>query len=249
MWYLVLMFAITAAQDPVRIGVTALLVARPRSMHNLLAYWLGLMITGFGAALASLFLLDDFLMPITRALGSAFASPIVPPIQVVLGVVAISVAAMLAVRSPARQAAPAAVAAGDSSVLVLEPHPPKPPTMFSRLSERLSWTSRLEGRSVGMSFIAGLFTSTQIVEFSGAMMVIVASRATALMQIAAALVFTLVAFAITEIPLVCHLVSPARTQVVVTQVHSWLCAHRRPIIVFGLGCFGFFLTLKGLNRL
>ena len=59
MWGLVLLMALSAAQDPIRIGVMTLLIARPRPMHNLLAYWLGLMATGFGAALAALFALRE----------------------------------------------------------------------------------------------------------------------------------------------------------------------------------------------
>lgn len=248
MWYLVLMFGITAAQDPVRIGITAFLVAGRRPMHNLFAYWLGLMITGFGFALIALFLLHDFAHSIQRTASSIYASPIVPPVQILIGVFALSAAAVLAMRS-VRQPVPAPVPAGDSSVLVLEPEPSQPPNLFSRLAARLSWTSRLEGKSVGMAFIAGLGTSTGAVEFSAAMVIIAASGANAGVQIGAALMFTLEAFAIVELPLICHLVWPSKTQVIAQQFHSWLRAHSRSIVVFGLGCFGFFLASKGLNRL
>lgn len=249
MWYFVLMLGITAAQDPVRIGIAAVLVARPRPIHNLFAYWLGLMITGFGFALVALFLLHDFAHSIQRTVSSIYASPIVPPIQVLLGVLALSAAAVVAMRPSMRQPVPAPVPAGDGAVLVLEPEPPKPPTLFSRLAARLSWTSRLEGRSVGMAFIAGLGTSTGAVEFSAAMVIIAASGAAAVVQIGAALMFTLVAFTIVELPLVCHLVWPSKTQVVVLQFHSWLRAHSRPIAVFGLSMFGVYLLTKGVGRL
>ncbi len=248
MWYLVLMFGITAAQDPVRIGIAAFLVAGSRPMHNLFAYWLGLMITGFGFALAALFLLHDFAHSIQRIVSSIYASPIVPPVQILIGVLALSAAAVLAMRS-VRQPIPAPVPGGDSSVLVLEPEPATPPNLFSRLVARLSWTSRLEGKSVGMAFVAGLGTSTGAVEFSAAMVIIAASGAAASVQIGAALMFTLEAFAIVELPLICHLVWPSKTQVIVLQFHSWLRAHSRPIAVFSLSVFGVYLLTKGVGRL
>ena len=46
-------------EDPVRIGIMALLISRPRPVPNLLAYWLGLMASGFGVAMAVLILLRD----------------------------------------------------------------------------------------------------------------------------------------------------------------------------------------------
>jgi hypothetical protein len=240
MWGAVLFFALAAAQDPVRIGIMALLISRPRPMPNLFAYWLGLMATGFGAALAALFLLRDFLLPVTRVVTSVATNPVVPPIQIFLGVLALSTAAMLAAPSSVRQLAHAPRAGGDRSAVVLEP---KTPTVFSRLS----WRGLLEGRSLRMAFAAGLCTSTQIVEFWGAMMVILASGAGASTQVGAALMFTLVAFTITEIPLVSCLVWPAKTQAVVMQLQDWLRAHRRPIFVFMLGAFGVVMVAKGVG--
>lgn len=242
MWGAVLFFALSAAQDPVRIGIMALLISRPRPMHNLLAYWLGLMATGFGAALAALFLIRDFMLAGVRVVTSIARQPVVTPIQIALGVLALSTAAMLAMRSSVRQAAHAPMPGGDSSVLVLQP---KTPTVFSRLS----WTAALEGRSLGMAFVAGLCTSTQIIECGGAIMVILASGAGAGTEVSAALMFILVAYAITEIPLVSCVVSPAKTQAVVMQLHDWLRAHRRPLFAIALGVVGVFMVTKGVGRI
>jgi hypothetical protein len=241
MWGGVLMFALGAALDPVRIGILVLLIALRRPMVNLLMYWLGLMATGFGAGLAALFLLRDFVLPVVRVVTSVAKNPVVPPIQIALGVLAFSTAAMLAVRSSARQAAYASMPGGDSSVLTLEP---KTPSIFSRLS----WSGLLEGGSPGMAFVAGLGTSTQFVEFWGAMMVILASGAAAGTQACAALMFSLVAFAIVEIPLVSCAVSPVKSQAVVMRLHDWLRAHRRPILAFMLGLVGLLMVANGVGR-
>jgi Sap, sulfolipid-1-addressing protein len=240
MWGPVLVFAFAAAQDPVRVGITACLISRPRPMPNLFAYWLGLMVTGFGAALAALFLLHDLLLPVMRIVTSAATNPVVPLIQIVVGVLAILTAAMLAAPSSLRQLAHAPMAGGDGSTVAFEP---QKPIVFSRLS----WRGLLEGRSLGMAFVAGLCTSTQIVEFWGAMMVILASGAAAGTQVSAALMFTLLAFAFVEIPLVSYLASPAKTQAVVMQLHDWLRAHRRPVFAVMLGAFGVLMVTKGVG--
>jgi hypothetical protein len=244
MWAAVVFFAFTAAQDPVRIGIIVLLISRPRPLPNVFAYWLGLMTTGFGAALAALFLLRDFLLPVARVVTSAAASPVVPPIQIVLGVLALSTAAMLAAPSSVRQAAHALVPGGDSSALVVQQ---KTPSAFATICARLSWTGLLEGRSLGMALVAGLCTSTQLVEFWGAMMVILASGKGAAAQVGAALMFTLLAFTIIEIPLVSCLIAPAKTQAIVMQLHDRLRTHRRPILAFMLGAMGVLMVTSGVG--
>ena len=248
MWSTVLFFGIIAAQDPVRIGIMALLISRPRPLSNLLAYWLGLMATGFGLALAALFLLHDFLVPIVRLTHSIATCPALPPIQVAAGVVAISAAGMLVKPRPVRQATYALIPAADPVTQAVEPT--ETPTVVSRLAlPRLSWTAVLERKSLGMPFVAGLCTSTQLLEFWGAMLVILASGAAAGTQVVAALVFTLVAYTITEIPLVAYLVSPAKTQSVVMGMHGWLAARRRSIFVMLLGAFGVMMLVKGAGGL
>jgi len=239
MWGLVLWFALAAAQDPVRIGIAGLLISRPRPMHHLFVYWVGLMLTGFGAALVALFLLRDFTVPISIAIDRAFSSPVVPPIQIALGVLALSGAALLAKRMLTRQPVLAPVPGGEGTVLVEEP--PKPAPFFGRFS----WTSLLERRSLGMAFIAGLCTSTQMVEFSGAMVVILASGAAAGTQVSAALMFTLVAFAICEVPLVGHLISPKKTQAAVMGLHTWLRTYRSKLTIFVLVGIGGWLIGTG----
>jgi hypothetical protein len=246
MWSAVLFFGIIAAQDPVRIGIMALLMSRPRPLSNLLAYWFGLMATGFGAALAALFFLHDFLVPVVQLAHSMAAHPILPPIQVALGVLGLSAAGMLVMPRSVRQVAYALMPTGDPANQTVEPT--RTPTVLSRLAvPRLSWTAVLEGKSLRMPFVAGMCTSTQLLEFWGAMLVILASGRAAGTQVAAALVFTLMAYIVTEIPLVAYVLSPAKTQSVVMGMHGWLSARRRPIFAMLLGAISAMLLVKGLE--
>ena len=90
----------------------------------------------------------------------------------------------------------------------------------------------LDSGSVKLSFAAGLGTSTSPVEFWGAVLAIIASGAAVGTQVSAVLMFMLVGFSIVEIPLVCYLVAPAKTQAVLLRLHCWLRAHHRQIFIF-----------------
>ena len=85
----VLVLSVVAAIDPVRIGIVALLISRPRPMVSLLAFWLGGMAAGIAVALVVLFFLRDFTLSVMQAAVSAASSPSVAHIQVALGVLVV----------------------------------------------------------------------------------------------------------------------------------------------------------------
>ncbi len=248
MWGTVLFFAVICAVEPTRIGLAALLVALPRPFLNLLAFWIGLVISGFGLALAGLFLLRDYLPRIIHAFRFASASPVVPPIKVAFGVLAISVVAMLAARSRMRQAVPVPVPVpyGGPSGLELEKNKLR---LWSPLSLPRRLPVLVKSGSVGMAFIAGLCTSAPPLEFWGAVLAILASGATGGTQVSAVVMFLLVGYAIAEIPLICYLASPSKTRSIVAQLHGWLRAHSRPISLSCLGVFGVLMIAGGVGVL
>lgn len=234
----VLVLSLVAAVDPVRIGIAALLISRPRPMLNLLAFWLGGMAAGIAAPLVVLLFLRDFTLSVMRIVVSAASSPIVAHIQVAIGV-AVPIAALIAARVWARPHAP--VPAGtEASVLVREP---KTPTGSSPLSIR----GRLESGSLAMAFVAGLALATPPVEYLAAIIAILASGATAAAQVGAALIFTLVAFTVVEVPLISYLATPAKTLAVVHRLNDWISARRRAIPVVVVGALGVLLVVTGVT--
>jgi Sap, sulfolipid-1-addressing protein len=237
----VLVLALIAAMDPVRIGIVALLISRPRPMLNLLAFWLGGMAAGIVAALVVLFILRDLMLSVMRVVVSAFSSPIIAHIQVAIGVLAVVIAALITARFWARQRAPVPVTGGESSVLVLERNTP---TGSSRLSIR----DQLEGGSLVMPLVAGVALATPPVEYLTAIIAILASRAAATAQVSAALMFTLVAFTIVEIPLISYLATPAKTLAVVLRLHDWISARRQAILAVVVGAVGFLLAVTGMGK-
>jgi hypothetical protein len=233
----VLVLSLLVALDPVRIGITALLISRPRPMLNLFAFWLGGMAAGIATALVVLLYLRDFTISLLRAVDSASSRQTIACIQVVIGVLAVLIAARLW----ARQRAPVPVTGGDSSVLVLEPN-------TATRSSRLSIRGQLEGGSLVVAFVAGVAMATPPVEYLAAMVAILASGATAAEQLGAAVMFTVVAFTVVEVPLITYLATPAKTLAIVQRLNLWISARRQGIPALVVGAIGVLLMVTGMGK-
>ena len=235
------MLSLLAAVDPVRIGITALLISRPRPMLNLLAFWLGGIVTGIGVALAVVLFLRDFTLSVMRAVISATSSPIVAYAQVALGMLGVSCAVLLVARSWLRQHSPVPVTGVDSSVLQLEAN-------TAATAGRMSIRHRLEGGSLTVAFAAGAALATPPVEYMAAILAIVASEPAAPAQFGAALLFTVVAFTVVEIPLVTYLTAPAQTLAVVRRMNDWIRERRQAIPGLVVGALSLLLLASGMGK-
>jgi hypothetical protein len=210
-------------------------------MLNLLAFWLGGMAMGIVAALVVLFVLRDFTLSVMRVVVSAVSSPNVAHIQVAIGVLALQIAALIAARFWARRRTPVPATGAEHSVLALEPG-------TATGSNRLPIFGQLEGGSLVMALVAGAVLATPPVEYLAAMIAILASRAAAGTQVSVALMFTFVAFAVAEIPLISYLATPAKTQAVVLSLHDWVRARRPPILAVFVGACGVLLLVTGVGN-
>ena len=238
----VLVLSLLAAVDPVRIGITALLISRPRPMLNLLAFWLGGLVAGVSAAFFVLFALRDFTLSVMRTVVSATSSPITAYLQVAIGVLAVSFAVLLVARLRAHRRRPVPVSADGSAVYHLEPN-------TSPASSRLSMRRLLDGGSWVVAFVAGVALATPPVEYMAAILAIVASEPTAPTQFGAALMFTVVAFTVVEVPLITHLTAPAQTLAVVRRMNDWIGARRQAIPAVVVAVLGVLLVASGMGRL
>jgi hypothetical protein len=234
----VLLLALVAAIDPVRIGIVALLISQPRPTRNLLVFWLGGITTGTAVALIVLLPLHGLVLSVVRVLVSVTSRPIVAHAQVAIGVLALQVAALITAQYWARQRTPAPVTGTGASGLVQEPNTPTG-------SSRLSMRGQLERGSLVVAFAAGIAMATPPVEYLGAIVAILASGAGADAQVSAALMFTLVAFAVAEVPLISYLASPAKTQAVLLRLHDWIRARRQLILAVMVAVCGVLLVVAG----
>jgi Sap, sulfolipid-1-addressing protein len=233
-----LVLSLLAAIDPVRIGITALLIARKRPMLNLLTFWLGGLAGGVAAAVAVLLFLRDFTLGVMRAVVSATSSPIVAYLQVAVGALAISFAALWLTRLGARKRSPVPATA---TVGVHKRNVPSTPV-------RLSMRDRLNMGSLSVAFAAGVALATPPVEYMAAILAIVASTPTAPAQVGAALLFTVVAFAVVEVPLVTYFTAPTQTLAVVRRINDWITERRQAIPIVVVGAMGFMLLVSGMGN-
>ena len=236
MWSAVLAVSVVVAMDPVRIGITALLISRPQPMRNLFAFWLGGMAAGIAVASVVLLWLREWAVGAMRAVETAASNPIVGQIQVLLGVLAV----LIAVRVLARKRTPVPTGRGAS----IEVLPPGTAADTSRPSIR----SRLESGSMTAVFVAGLALATPPVEYLAVLITILASSATTAVQLGAALTFTLTAFTVVEVPLISYLSSPATTLAVVQRVHEWISARRNSLPAVVIGGVGALLVVTGIGK-
>lgn len=238
MWTTVLVMAIAVSFEPFRIGLTILMLSRPRPMLQLLALLCGGFAMGMGVGLVVLFVLGDKVLSATGLT--------VPKVQVAIGLLALLLAAALATNLSARQfqrgPRPRAAVGGDTDVAE-----PARESVLDRLSVR---TRRvLRGDSLWVAGVVGSGIALPSVDYLAALAVILASGAAPAVQVGALVTFNVVAFALVEIPLVAHLVAPARTRTAMAALYAWIRSRRRREVAALLAAAGCIMLLVGLAGL
>lgn len=105
----------------------------------------------------------------------------------------------------------------------------------------------MRSQSLWVSFLAGLWAGPgPHVELVGALGVILASGQCKSTQVAAVLVYAVVSFAFAEIPLLCYLIAPAKTQQYLAHVPNWIRARRIWVVATALTVLGLYLVFTGV---
>lgn len=208
--------ALAVSIEPFRVGMTVLMLNRPRPALQLLAFLSGGFVMGTTVGLVVLFVFRRSL------LGSTYFT--VPKVQILIGLLALSIAVFVAIdvrgrlgARPARLAAP---------------------------GRRL-----LSGDSLSVAGIAGLGIALPSVDYLAALAVILASGAAALTQVAVLLMFNVVAFALIEIPLLAYLLAPRATARSVDALHNWIRSRRRRDVALLLAALGAGFVAVGMAGL
>lgn len=203
MWIALLVMAAATSVEPVRIGLTLLMLNRPKPVLQLMAFLCGGFVMGTTGGLVVLFVLPSTL---TESSGLTL-----PRVQILIGALALLTATVLAVRLVTARPGAMRPARADSV-----------PDRFSARAQRL-----LKGRSLWVAGTAGLGIALPSVDYLAALAIIVASGAATSTKIAALLTFNALAFALVEIPLLAYLVAPDATRGFMAALHQW-GRQRRP---------------------
>jgi hypothetical protein len=223
MWITLLAMAVAVSLEPFRIGMTILMINRPRPLLQLLAFLSGGFAMGIAVGVIVLFVLRP-------ALGSAHFT--LPRVQVVVGALLLVNAAVVATGVVAKRG-------GGSDGLAARKRGP----LATRTRQLL------DGRSLWTAGVAGLGIALPSIDYLAVLALIVASGAAASVQVGALLLFNVVAFGFVEIPLICYLVAPERTRATLTTLQDWLRTRRRSAVTILLTAVGLVLLGAGLAGL
>jgi hypothetical protein len=263
MWGSVLVLALLIALSPLRLGITLLLISRPRPVQNLLAYWVGGLAGSIPAVAVPMTLLHR--TPAVKSFADHLAtSSTVRQIQFGMGVLALSIAVLMTVRSltRARQRAQLRTPTGNTSTLVLDSN--TPPAISQLLgstregpTEGESATRRLLGRarnawengSLWVAMVVGFVNMPTPDVLIFVLAIIVTSGASIGMQVSAAIAFVIAILAVVEITLVSYLAIPAKTQALLRLLHDWVLTHRRQILLVVFAVGGVSMVAHGMGSI
>jgi hypothetical protein len=220
MWFPLLVMALAVSLEPFRVGMTLVMVNRPRPALQLLAFLAGGFAMGTAVGVAVLFVLRP-------ALGSPHFT--LPRVQLAVGALILVNAVLIATGVLGR---PGTGGTAGLPARVLSP-------LVSRARDLLG------GRSLWTATVAGLGIALPSIDYLAALALIVASGAAVMTQLGALVAFNVVAFALVEIPLLCYLVAPGPTRDAVGAVHAWLRVRGRLGVAALLGVVGAVLLTAG----
>ncbi|RDH80507.1 GAP family protein [Mycolicibacterium moriokaense] len=224
MWITLLAMAVAVSLEPFRVGMTVLMINRPRPPLQLLAFLAGGFVMGTSVGVVVLFILRP-------ALGSVHFT--LPRVQIAVGAVLLVNAALVATGvASGRQVTGLTAGASEK---------------FGPLASRVK--QLVNGGSLWTAGVAGLGIALPSVDYLAALALIVASGAAAAIQVGALLAFNAVAFVIVEIPLLCYLVAPDRTRATMAALYDRLRSRRRrygSVLLAAIGCVLLGAGLVGL---
>lgn len=222
----ILVMAVAVSLEPFRIGMTVLMLNRPRPLLQLLAFLGGGFAMGMTVGVFVLFVLRRVL------LSSPYFT--LPRVQIVIGVLALVAAAALAAMALAGRANGGRCAA----------EPARDPASWK------AWKARtrrlLDGPSLWVAGAAGLGIALPSVDYLAALAVILASGSAVVTQLSALVMFHVVAFALVEIPFIAYLLAPQTTRASMAALQNWIRSRRRAEVATLLAAVGGVLLAVGL---
>ena len=246
MWGTVLLMAVVAGADPVRIGAVAFMLTRTKPLRLLLGYLIG----GFGLSL----IIGIVVVFILKDLKVSAGSSIPPEIEIAVGGLALLVAILVGTRisAKARDVAQARHPEAKLPNFDVASHPEGPPGIesmpgFDKLPGRVK--NALSKESPWVAWIAGLSVGMPTAYYLAAIAAILKSGSAAGVQVAALIVFNFVAFAQAGIPVASFLISPEGTRSVVEKAYIWVDSHQRLFITVVAAVAGVYLLIVGISKL
>jgi hypothetical protein len=221
----VVVLGLSAAINPVLVGVVLVTLASPRPKALLGAYVAGGMTFSVGLGIGA----------VSLASGTGAVEPSTSTtnglVDVVLGLVLLGVAAWFATgRAERRRARTVAARAGR----------PKKPSLSDRL---------LGGSRTSMAFVAGVLLTLPSAMYLAALKDIAAAGVSTTDEVLAILLFNVLMFLPALIPLALLVAAPDGTRAAVERADRWMQSHQKGLVTVVAGAIGAYLTAKGIAAL
>ena len=221
MWITLLVMALAVSLEPFRVGMTVLMLNRPRPGLQLAAFLTGGFLMGLSVGVVVLFAIES------RLPKSAHFT--LPKVQIVIGALALLVATFLA---------------------LTRGRPRTPPVWLIRLLEDKFYEhfgiTPAAVAAAARDWLVAAGPRREQGSMGEAPVTATSGSTAAATRLAAVLMFTVVAFALIEIPLLAYLVAPQRTHAVMTRLHHVIRARRRNEVATLLAVVGAVLLGVGL---
>jgi hypothetical protein len=238
--------ALVAGGEPTRIGAVAFMLTRTKPISLLVGYFVGAFGLSLIMGLVAVFVLKD--------INVGRSSSVPPQIEIAVGALSLLISIL--------------VGTGVSETLrrkVQARHPPAHVPDLNRTTspggppgtESLAGLDKLPNRvktvlskeSPWVAWVAGIAVGTPNAYYLAAIAAILKSGDVAGMQVAALVVFNVVAFAQAGVPLVGLLVAPDATRTRIEQLYTWVSTHQRLILTVLTGVVGIYLVIVGVSKL
>ena len=234
MWSTVLVMAVVAAVDPLRIGVVAFMLSRSRPVRLLLPFFLFAFTANVAVGAAVVFVFKN-----VTGDGS---SNMPPGVEIGIGVVALMISVLsitgvlerLVTSVRARRTAPGAASADSVPGL-------------SKLPDGMQ--AALRGEAPWAAGLLGLINGFPTPYYLAAMAAALTSGAAVTEQMAAMVVFNLVGFLAAIIPIISFWVAPAATRSGVERIYEWMGIHHRLVVAVIAGAVGVYFLATGISHL
>lgn len=221
----VVALGLSAAINPILVGVVLVTLASPRPKALLGAYVAGGMTISIGIGIGAVSLASG-----TGAVTSS-TSTTNGLVDLVLGLVLLSVAAWFATgRAERRHARKVAAAAGR----------PKKPSVSDRL---------LGGSRASMAFLAGVLLTLPSAMYIAALKEIAEAGVSSVEELLAIVLFNVLMLLPALIPLALLVVAPDSTKTAVERADRWMSGHQKRLVTVVAGAIGVYLSAKGVIAL
>ncbi|OBF11674.1 GAP family protein [Mycobacterium sp. ACS4331] len=237
MWITVLGLALAVNFEPMRLGLITVALSRPKPVLQLLAFLTGSFVMSATAGLIVLFVVRPGLvgpLQFDRA-----------TVHLVLGVLALALAAVLAVRAgPRRSAVDSTVATASPDAEFANDHAPRAVRAVLTRARGLA-----RGSSPWFSGAMGLGIAIPSIDYLALLVLIATAGGAPATQAGLLFTFITVANAVVALPLVSFLIAPESTRMRLESLRLWVAARTRRDVALVLAIAGVALTVLGISGL